>query len=830
MRHITFSLGECVRKGFILLLVCLLLISGCRFVNRIDTHQLELVGLNRHETNVRSWIFADLKGDEGDYFISTDTQLPTIHSMYVEDLKGKIVSQSTLSSVIRSHCVLSDMGNNDRWLFYSYNDEQKIYLDAIKYTWQVPLQRESKRFEPLNRSDYGMGRPGYEYYGQLVPVILDDLDGDGQKELLCKAVDSFTANPRGLIAFDFASGKIKWRYDMPCNPSIVLWDDFDGNGSKEIIVSNYAFKNTTNVINGLDDASGWIVVLSSSGQELYKQCLFKSFGQVLINAIDSDQDGLIELYAVNITWGSENNHNAVCVFNWNGTKLQTRKTYELSSTLERNQVQDFMQQMNSNHEEYLHLVDKSLGLLVLDENLQLVEHNYKARVKQIWAIGDLDKDGDKEIILQTNDDYIEVLDASYNCRSRFKNPYPEEALFMINIVKTGFENAPYIAIGSGKEIRYYRYSRLPFYTVAYDVVTHNLGYLTLVLLILVPILHYSNKKRRRVFLGFVNLMGEAVIVVSGADKVLFRNLEALRMFEKSPQPECKRLSLCCPGLFGIIQTQIRNRISQNSLVSSLDVESQETKYQINTVKVSSFRKQYLVGLHPIINDSDAAIDKTQWADIARRLSHHVRRHITNIMLCLEALSADTDAGRLEYYQIIKDEIDKVRVFTHAFQRFTELKDYDLKLQDIVPSIEHCLSRIKLAENVTLIKSWNLQSLPAFIEPIRFEEAITNTINNSLEAMPEGGNLHITIKEFTRGSSAKGELRILVEIEDSGKGIPLKYMEDIWRPFFTSNQSGTGIGIPETKKIIDSMGGMMDIQSEEGVGTVVSFWMKGSQDE
>jgi hypothetical protein len=56
------------------------------------------------------------------------------------------------------------------------------------------------------------------------------------------------------------------------------------------------------------------------------------------------------------------------------------------------------------------------------------------------------------------------------------------------------------------------------------------------------------------------------------------------------------------------------------------------------------------------------------------------------------------------------------------------------------------------------------------------------------------------------------------------------MEDIWKPFFTTNQSGTGIGIPETRKIIDSMGGMMDIQSEEGLGTTVSIWLKGAQDE
>jgi len=97
-------------------------------------------------------------------------------------------------------------------------------------------------------------------------------------------------------------------------------------------------------------------------------------------------------------------------------------------------------------------------------------------------------------------------------------------------------------------------------------------------------------------------------------------------------------------------------------------------------------------------------------------------------------------------------------------------------------------------------------------------------------MPEGGTLHISIREFPLHQSPGGNLSVLVEIEDSGKGIPQKYMEDIWKPFFTTNQSGTGIGIPETRKIVDSMGGLIDIQSEEGLGTTVSIWLKGSQDE
>ncbi|NLK49486.1 MAG: ATP-binding protein, partial [Candidatus Cloacimonetes bacterium] len=191
---------------------------------------------------------------------------------------------------------------------------------------------------------------------------------------------------------------------------------------------------------------------------------------------------------------------------------------------------------------------------------------------------------------------------------------------------------------------------------------------------------------------------------------------------------------------------------------------------------------------------------------------------------------DLEAGQKEeYLQIIRDEIEKVRVFTHSFQRFTELKNYDLKLQDIAPSLEHVISHLRLPENITLIKNWTLKSVHAFIEPIRFEEALINLINNAVEAMPDGGTLHVSIKSFPNHSSPKGPLSVLVEIEDNGIGIPEKYLDEIFNPFFTTNQSGTGIGIPESRKIIESMGGEIHIQSEEGVGTVVSLWLKGESD-
>jgi signal transduction histidine kinase len=170
-------------------------------------------------------------------------------------------------------------------------------------------------------------------------------------------------------------------------------------------------------------------------------------------------------------------------------------------------------------------------------------------------------------------------------------------------------------------------------------------------------------------------------------------------------------------------------------------------------------------------------------------------------------------------EIIRDEVDRIKRFTQAFQRFSEMGEYQLKVIDIVPWLENSIRRFHIPPNIEVIKDWSLASLPALIEPIRFEEVMVNILTNAIESMPDGGILRASL-------TARNDGKVLIEIEDNGVGIPEKYLADIWQPFFTTKQSGTGIGLPEVKKILSSMHGEIELISEEGVGTTVSILLIG----
>ncbi len=815
-----------MKRNLYAMIFCLLFLTGCRINQHIDTHTLALESVKRHETAMQGWIFTDLKGDQTELLLSMDNNAPNIYSIYVNDLKGKIISQINLANRVRSINALTDKRNNNRWMFYSFNDGKQVFLHAVRYTWQVPLQREDKSFEAIPRNDGPDTSYDSEYYGQLYPKVLDDIDADGKPDLLCLALDGFHANPRGLVLFDFETGKLKWRYNMPCNVNSLLWDDFDNNGTYEIIFATQAMKNTRSVINGMDDASCFLGVLSGQGMLLYLERIFTGYGLINLAAADVDQDKRLEIYTANSYWGNELQNKAAAMYQWTGSRLIRKLSLDLPLSLDRRQLPEFMQKLDTSETYHLILTDKTKGLIALNQNLKQQPVEYKGSIAMLHAVGDLNGDGQMEIILQTADDYIDILDSNYYRKARIKNPFPEETTFSVDIVGTGLDSKPLISIGSAREIRYYTYGSLPLWTLIYRLFVAYSPYLSLVFLVLYPIHILFNAKRRKLSYNGINCLQEGMLLLKDDHRITLHNRSAFKLAENSKDPACKDLKLCFPQLYLLLQSFVASRLTVYETRAVLFPQENNREYKVTLFKGRSLITRYLIVFGCDEPEDGYLQDRMQWADTARRLSHHVRRHITNIILSLDSLKGDPDPSRQEYYQIIRSEIDKVRVFTHSFQRFTELKDYDLKLQDIIPSIEHALARTRLPENISLVKSWDLSSVEAFIEPIRFEEAITNVLNNALEAMPEGGTLHIMIKKMPPNLATEDSRRILIEIEDNGKGIPAKYLEDIWKPFFTTNQSGTGIGIPETKKIIDSMGGSMDIQSEEGMGTTVTFWLKG----
>ncbi len=794
-----------------------------------DMQQLYPEYTVKHSNEMGGWILGDLKGDGKDQIITTDNNQIGLYGIYVAGQDGKIFSQINLRNKVRGMRVITDASTQTRWLFLSFNDQHRVMLSAFKYTWGSPLKREDKSFEAIVRTDRNVGNNQVEYFALIYPEFIEDIDKDGRQELVCKMLDGFTANPRGLVVFDLASGVIKWRYDSGCNLSTVLFDDFDRDGRKEFVISTMAMKNTAEVRNDLSDFNGYSFVLSNTGQKLFQQEEFSDYGQCNLDAADADQNGKPEIYSLVTTWGPDAGQNRISVLEWDGTKLKLIRSRDLGPSLERSQNIDFVLRKDKDAAYRVILNDSNKKLLVMDDKLNEISHKYSSNIDIIYEIKDLNRDGSKELLVGTKDGYVEVLGSNFKRLARLKNPFSANQNSYVYLLNRGADSTPLIAICTSREIRLYQLKNQALGILLWELYLHYAWLLSFLLLLIIAFLLNGLRISAKYFRNGFNVPGLGLIYVRRLNKIALINQTAWAQADIAKDSDCKDLKLSFPYLHKLLQVFAESKPDRTTITATLS-EFSSIRYHITMINIPHLVRTDLICFVPVVGEGDQEGDKTQWADTARRLSHHVRRHITNILLALDVMNDKSDETENNYRQIIRDEIEKVRIFTHSFQRFTEMKNYDLQLQDIIPSVEHCLANCRIPDNIKLLKNWTLNSIHAQIEPIRFEEALLNIINNAIDAMPLGGTLQILVKEMPPSASHFNNLKVLVEIEDSGPGIPHKYLEDIWKPFFTTKQSGTGIGIPESKKIIESMGGTMDLHSEEGIGTTVSFWLKGSASE
>jgi len=132
----------------------------------------------------------------------------------------------------------------------------------------------------------------------------------------------------------------------------------------------------------------------------------------------------------------------------------------------------------------------------------------------------------------------------------------------------------------------------------------------------------------------------------------------------------------------------------------------------------------------------------------------------------------------------------------------------LNVRNLLKKI-HLLYEGDLSERKIILKIECHQSIFVQADINLLEQVMINLVKNAIEAL-EG-----IPEPSIRLSGRSVQDRILIEVEDNGKGIPSVVLEDVFVPFFTTKERGSGIGLSLSRQIIRLHGGSLDVQSEPG---------------
>lgn len=213
---------------------------------------------------------------------------------------------------------------------------------------------------------------------------------------------------------------------------------------------------------------------------------------------------------------------------------------------------------------------------------------------------------------------------------------------------------------------------------------------------------------------------------------------------------------------------------------------------------------------------------------AAGIAHEIRNPLNSIGMTAQHLKTifsqpnvdpkDIDEA-IELLDIVDEKIEDLKQTSEQFLTLNRPRKLDLttvKLNELVDSVLSEFVLIAEEANVQINKSYYTELPDLQLDEMLMRQTIFNIVQNSIQAMPKGGSIYITTTVETTGNVHY----VLLEIRDTGIGIPEENQELIYDAYFTTKESdgGIGLGLAISHQTITAHQGKVEVMSKVGMGT------------
>jgi two-component system, NtrC family, sensor kinase len=178
-----------------------------------------------------------------------------------------------------------------------------------------------------------------------------------------------------------------------------------------------------------------------------------------------------------------------------------------------------------------------------------------------------------------------------------------------------------------------------------------------------------------------------------------------------------------------------------------------------------------------------------------------------------------------------ERITKIIQQLLGFARKRKLEQTALNISTILETAVDLLNHQIQKQGVEVVKDLRENLSPVVGDPDQLQQVFLNLILNAIQSMPEGGRLCLSVS--SKKISKQGlecDLRQYVEVcvEDTGVGMEKEVIQNLFNPFFTTKDTGTGLGLMVTQGIVQDHEGWIDVGSEVGKGSIFKVYLPSWQ--
>ncbi len=217
------------------------------------------------------------------------------------------------------------------------------------------------------------------------------------------------------------------------------------------------------------------------------------------------------------------------------------------------------------------------------------------------------------------------------------------------------------------------------------------------------------------------------------------------------------------------------------------------------------------------SDADAAFSPL-WQYLSSRVAQEIKNPMVAINTFAQLLPTryESEEFRREFADLVQKEIARINRVVETLYEFAAQPRLDRKRSDLNRDVKSVLAefdKVLESKRIKLETQFDAAETPIEVDAGQFARAMRNVIQNSIEAMPDGGTLSVS----TRRQNGHCE----VVVRDSGAGIGDKDVDHVFTPFFSTKETGMGLGLTIASRIMKEHEGSLHlVHNPDGTGAFV----------
>ncbi|WP_141501359.1 ATP-binding protein [Paenibacillus luteus] len=231
--------------------------------------------------------------------------------------------------------------------------------------------------------------------------------------------------------------------------------------------------------------------------------------------------------------------------------------------------------------------------------------------------------------------------------------------------------------------------------------------------------------------------------------------------------------------------------------------------------ISSLLKEHIIETNYLKLELERSEKLKIVSQIAASVAHEVRNPLTVVKGFLQLLKESVDDRKKDYLKIALSELERAEYIITDYLNLAKPQADQLEQVEVssfLSSTLEIMNSFSLIQNVQIQLNCNQTDLFVLADKPKLSQVVLNLIKNGVEAIPNTGI--VTVNAYYRNEE------IFIEIKDNGKGMSKEDLDNIGTAFFTTKDTGTGLGILVTIRIVEALNGKISFESKEGAGTKV----------